>query len=60
VVIAFDIFDQLPQGARIESSGFLDASFNRCVLGTLEDKTLNRAGSNGAGHVRYAFEFKPD
>ena len=60
VVIAFDIFDQLPQGARIESSGFLDDSFNRCVLGTLEDKTLNRAGSNGAGHVRYAFEFKPD
>lgn len=59
VIIGFDIVNQLPQHARLQSSSVPNASFNQCVLRTLLSQTINAAGPSGAGHVVYAFHFVP-
>jgi hypothetical protein len=61
VTIAFEIDDQLPRRARVERSDFTAVpAFDRCVLGTLVAQTMNSAGAEGRGAVRYAFRFVPN
>jgi hypothetical protein len=61
VIIAFEIEDQLPRRARVERSDFAAApAFERCVLGTLLAQTMNAAGAQGGGAVRYALQFLPN
>jgi hypothetical protein len=61
VVIAFEIEDQLPRRARVERSDFAAVpAFERCVLGTLVAQTMNAAGAQGSGAVRYALQFLPN
>jgi hypothetical protein len=57
VTVAFDILDQLPRHAALESSTFPSAIINSCLVRTLTGQTINAAGSAGAGHVVYAFRF---
>jgi hypothetical protein len=59
VTIGFDILDQLPRHAQLQSSTFESKSFNDCVVGTLVGQTINAAGPDGKGHVVYAFRFVP-
>jgi hypothetical protein len=61
VIIAFEIEDQLPRRARVERSDFTAVpAFERCVLGTLLAQTMNGAGAQGSGAVRYALQFLPN
>jgi eukaryotic-like serine/threonine-protein kinase len=57
VTIGFEILDQLPQHARVQSSTISTASFNECVLRVLLGQTINAAGPDGKGHAVYAFRF---
>lgn len=59
VTVGFDILDQLPQHAHLQSSTIQSSSFNRCVVGTLVGQTINAAGPDGKGHVVYGFHFIP-
>ncbi len=59
VTIGFDILDQLPQHAHLQSSTIQSSSFNQCVVGTLVGQTINAAGPDGKGHVVYGFHFIP-
>jgi hypothetical protein len=60
VIVGFEIRDQLPRDARVERSDFTDESINRCITGTLIGQTINAAGADGAGSIRYSFRFVPN
>jgi hypothetical protein len=59
IVVRFHVLDQLPQHATLERSDFNDDGFNRCIVATLLDQTINEAG-RGEGPVTYAFKFLPN
>ncbi len=59
VIVGFDILDQLPRHAHLQSSTIQSSSFNSCVVGTLLGQTINAAGPEGKGHVIYGFHFVP-
>jgi eukaryotic-like serine/threonine-protein kinase len=60
VTVGFDILDQLPRHAALQSSTISSPQFNECVVHTLLGQTINAAGPDGAGHVVYAFRFVPN
>lgn len=60
VAVEFDVIDQLPQNATLASSEFPTPGMGDCVVGVLTGMTINEAGKNGRGHVRYAFRFIPN
>ncbi len=57
VTIGFDIIQQLPMHATLVSSTFANPEMTRCVIQTLSGQTINAAGSQGSGHIVYAFQF---
>ena len=60
IVVDFDVIDQLPQNATLSASEFPTQGMGDCVVGVLTGMTLNEAGRNGRGHVKYAFRFIPN
>jgi serine/threonine protein kinase len=60
VTVGFDILEQLPRHAALQSSTISSSQFNDCVVHTLLGQTINAAGPDGAGHVVYAFRFVPN
>lgn len=59
VTVGFDILDQLPRHAALQSSTIHSSSFDHCVVRTLVGQTINAAGPDGKGHVVYGFHFVP-
>jgi hypothetical protein len=57
VMVAFDVLDQLPRHATLQSSTFGGTVMSPCVVQTLSGQTINAAGRDGAGHVVYGFRF---
>jgi serine/threonine protein kinase len=57
VTVGFDILDQLPRHATLQSSTFGGTVMTPCVVQTLAGQTINAAGRDGAGHVVYGFRF---
>ncbi|AKV03607.1 serine/threonine protein kinase [Labilithrix luteola] len=57
VYVDFEILDQLPQHAALQSSTMNSPAFDKCVVGTLLGHTINAVGPDGKGHVLYGFKF---
>jgi hypothetical protein len=57
VTVSFDVLNQLPRHAKLESSTFTSSLMNDCFMRTLTGQTVNAAGPDGAGHVVYGFRF---
>lgn len=60
VVISFEILDQLPRHAKVESSTFTTSTtMAECVRSSLVGETINAAGPDGKGKATHAFKFVP-
>jgi serine/threonine protein kinase len=57
VTVSFDILDQLPRHAKLESSTFASDGLGQCVERTVGGQTINAAGPGGKGRVLYGFRF---
>jgi hypothetical protein len=59
VVVSFEILDQLPRFAKVDSTTFASAGMADCVKNMLLGETINAAGPDGKGKVVHAFRFVP-
>jgi hypothetical protein len=59
VVVSFEILDQLPRYAKVDSTTFASAGMADCVRSMLLGETINAAGPDGKGKVTHAFKFVP-
>ncbi len=60
VNVSFEIIDQLPRHAKLQSSTIKSDSFNDCVVRTLLGQTINAAGPDGKGKAVHGFRFVPN